>query len=154
MSSILKFFKPITNNIDKKLDKSTEESPPTKRQRTDISQPVESRNIFPNDIANFSHKQLNDFEKYEVIEHYWVPDINFKFPTSGKRNLKFQHSWLRSFAWLVYSAAEDGAYCRYCVSFGSNFVGKGGHQSSNMLVQRMEESARKIQRTPNKKISS
>lgn len=66
--------------------------------------------------------------------HYWIPDIDFKFPTSGKRNLKFQHSWLRSFVWLVYSAAEDGAYCRYCVSFGSNYVGKGGHQNINVLV--------------------
>lgn len=78
---------------------------------------------------------MNDIEKYEVLVHNWIPDIDFKFPTSGKRNLKFQHSWLRSFVWLVYSAAEDGAYCRYCVSFGSNSVGKGGHQNTNLLVQ-------------------
>ena len=78
---------------------------------------------------------MNDIEKYEVLVHNWIPDVDFKFPTSGKRNLKFQHSWLRSFVWLVYSAAEDGAYCRYCVSFGSNSVGKGGHQNTNLLVQ-------------------
>lgn len=78
---------------------------------------------------------MNDIEKYEVLVHYWIPDIDFKFPTSGKRNLKFQHSWLRSFVWLVYSAAEDGAYCRYCVSFGSISVGKGNHQNTNILVQ-------------------
>lgn len=65
----------------------------------------------------------------------WVPDIDFKFQASGKRNLKFQHSWLRSFVWLVYSASEDGAYCRFCVAFASKSVGKGGHQSLNYFVQ-------------------
>lgn len=78
---------------------------------------------------------MNDIEKYEVLVHHWIPDIDFNFPISGKRNLKFQHSWLRSFVWLVYSATEDGAYCRYCVSFGSNSVGKGGHQNTNIFVQ-------------------
>lgn len=35
---------------------------------------------------------------------------------------------------LVFSNAEDGAYCRNCVTFGSNSIGKG-HQNTNILVQ-------------------
>ncbi|KAF0710222.1 zinc finger MYM-type protein 1-like, partial [Aphis craccivora] len=84
--------------------------------------------IFPNDIANFCRKQLNNIEKYEVLVHNWIPDINFKFPTS-----------------------EDGAYCRYCVSFGSNSVGKGGHQNTNLLVETAFQDLIKLENTKKKK---
>lgn len=64
-----------------------------------------------------------------------MPDEQFKFPQSGERNLKFQFSWLHSFVWLVYSPEEDGCYCKYCVSFGSDSVGKGGHEKAKVFVQ-------------------
>lgn len=64
-----------------------------------------------------------------------MPEIDFKFPTSGDRNLKFQYSWFNSFVWLVYSDKEDGAYCRFCVSFGIKSIGKGGHERPNFFVK-------------------
>lgn len=67
--------------------------------------------------------------------HAWVPGATFKFPVSDVRNLKFQLSWLTSFPWLAYSPSEDAAYCRICVSFVKKNIGKGGHQSTNFLVQ-------------------
>lgn len=65
----------------------------------------------------------------------WAPEADFKFPPSGKRNLKFQFSWLASYPWLTYSVSEDGAYCRACVTFAQDCVGKGNHQRLNLLVQ-------------------
>jgi len=35
----------------------------------------------------------------------------------------------------VYSTKEDGAYCRFCVSFGLKSIGKGGHERPNFFVQ-------------------
>lgn len=35
----------------------------------------------------------------------------------------------------MYSHNEDGAYCRFCIAFGLQSVGKGGHQETNMFVQ-------------------
>lgn len=67
--------------------------------------------------------------------HSWMPEINFKFPISGDRSLKFQYSWCRSFVWLLYSANEDGAYFRYCVSFGLKSIGKGGHERPNFFFE-------------------
>ncbi|KAF0705946.1 zinc finger MYM-type protein 1-like, partial [Aphis craccivora] len=89
----------------------------------------------PNDVANFCRKSLNDNEKYELIVKAWVPDITYKFPTSSKWKLKFQHSWLRSFPWLTYSAIEDGAYCRICVSFSQKNAGKGNHENLKAFIQ-------------------
>lgn len=86
-------------------------------------------------MKTFCCKQLDDNEKYELLVNVWTPDGSFKFPTSGKRNLKFQSSWLRTFPWLAYSAVADGAYCRICVLFGKKNVGKGRHENVDALVQ-------------------
>lgn len=92
--------------------------------------------VSPNDISFFCRRTLKDDEKTELLENVWVPDNNFKFPVTGERNLKFQPSWLRSFPWLTYSAAENGAYCQCCVLFAPNFVGKGRNQTPQLLVTR------------------
>jgi hypothetical protein len=75
-------------------------------------------------------------EKTDVLKNAWQPDIHFRFPSSGPRNLKFQLSWLRDYEWLRYSAIEDGAYCLWCAVFAANSgVGKGGHESAGLLVK-------------------
>lgn len=64
-----------------------------------------------------------------------MPLDNFNFPTTGKRNLKFQKIWLNQFAWLCYSIKDDGAFCQFCVLFSFEEVGKGGHVKPKSLVQ-------------------
>ena len=78
---------------------------------------------------------LSDSEKYAVLTNAWQPDSNYKFPASGNRNLKFQHSWLQSFPWLTYSPSEDGVYCRYCFLFAPEHVGARASQLTCSLVQ-------------------
>lgn len=64
----------------------------------------------------------------------WIPDENYKFPASGKRNLKFQRKWLNEFNWLAYSQSCDGALCQYCVLFCPTEVGKGSSQRAKSFV--------------------
>jgi len=49
------------------------------------------------------------------------PGKSFKFPVRieyGKKR-SFNPSWLDNHNWLVYSPAKDGAYCKFCVLFGT-----------------------------------
>ena len=76
------------------------------------------------DIGLFS-KNCTDKEKYNFLKNTWNPSINYKFPP-GQRNLKFQHQWLSEFQWLAYSEAKEGAFCKLCKIFASDFgVRKG-----------------------------
>jgi len=63
----------------------------------------------------------------------WNPNFSYRFPTSGKRNLRFQFNWLNRWKWLVYSKIEDGVYCKICVLFGYTEGGRG-HQQLGKLV--------------------
>lgn len=78
---------------------------------------------------------MSDDEKKDVLEKLWVPEPNYKFPKSGKRNLKFQITWTHEFRWLRYSKMCDGAYCFTCVLFSpSDGLGKVNHQTPGKLV--------------------
>lgn len=90
--------------------------------------------IHVNDIGHYVKKKCTDEEKYRLLKYPWVPSANFKFPRSGERNLKFQYQWLNSYKWLLYSSKDDGAYCRYCVFFCNEAVGKGSNVKAKTLV--------------------
>jgi len=59
--------------------------------------------------------------KLQLLKDPWVPPKNYAFPLSyeGKRNRKFNISWLEQFSWLAYSKVKEGAYCRHCVVFAN-----------------------------------
>ena len=55
----------------------------------------------------------------DIIKNVWKPhDRNFVFPKNQNNN-KFQHDWLLTYKWLIYSPETDGAWCLYCVLFGA-----------------------------------
>lgn len=85
------------------------------------------------DIANFVDNKLLNSEKNEVLRKLWSPSETFIYPSSGKRNLKFQGKWLSEWKWLSYSKKVDGAFCKFCVLFNKDFVGKGSHQKMGQL---------------------
>ena len=78
-----------------------------------------SNNIDNLDVGNYlSNTSISDQEKFKILNKPWTPGNDFNFPKCGKRNLKFQLQWLKSFQLLVYSQAGDqGALCKYCVCF-------------------------------------
>ena len=63
---------------------------------------------------------LTDIEKFNFCNNHFIPAINYKFPTKwyGSRQRSFQYAWLKRFNGLVYSANDEGAYCKFCVLFG------------------------------------
>lgn len=64
------------------------------------------------------------------------PEKDFKFPAKnvGGKMLKFQSTWTEKWKWLIYSKYFDGAFCKYCVAFAKDCVGKGQHQKIGVLV--------------------
>lgn len=74
-------------------------------------------------------------ELLEIVTTIWKPPVDFKFPKSGKRNLKFQASWLVQFKWLAYSAKEDGAFCISCVAYGVTVAGKGDMKLGRLVCK-------------------
>ncbi|XP_054717407.1 uncharacterized protein LOC129226804 [Uloborus diversus] len=78
---------------------------------------------YSSDIGLYMEKQINDNPRKELILSPWKPDLSFKFPSSGPRNLRFVLKWLGERDWLVYSPSEDGAFCKFCFLF-STTVGK------------------------------
>lgn len=72
---------------------------------------------------------ITDDIKNCLISNPWKPDLHYKFPRSGPRNLSFQFKWFSNWDWLVYSPSQDGAFCKFCSLF-STVVGvqsvKGG----------------------------
>lgn len=73
---------------------------------------------------------------HKALTDLFVPDDTFVFPSTqcNKKNLKFQKHWLGRWPWLAYSKSKDGAFCKYCVVFGKEYVGKGTHQKMGTLV--------------------
>lgn len=62
---------------------------------------------------------------------------DYKFPMTGKRNLKLQFSWFKRFSWLAYTTiGEQGDTCLYCVLFARDCWGKGNRQKLGMLVNK------------------
>ena len=75
-----------------------------------------------NDLGLYYTKaqSLSDDRKLELLKNSWTPPRGYNFPKTqfyGK-NRAFSFEWLTQFPWLVYSAAQDGAFCRFCVLFG------------------------------------
>lgn len=88
--------------------------------------PVSKLSMNNNDIANyFKQTHTSDESKLSIFKALWYPDISYEFPTSGKRNLKFQFNWFSRWEWLAYSKTTDGAYCKYCVFFSLHHGGVG-----------------------------
>ena len=64
------------------------------------------------------------------------PDKLYTFSFVQQGNV--QHNYLETFhPWLVWSDAEQGAYCYYCLLLAAtDGVGKGDHQPPEILVLR------------------
>ncbi|XP_050064205.1 zinc finger MYM-type protein 1-like [Aphis gossypii] len=66
--------------------------------------------------------QISDTEKFEFLCNLMRPSPDYKFPANGPRKLKFQNKWFYNWKWLSYSKSLDGAFCVYCVLFGTDEV--------------------------------
>ena len=77
--------------------------------------------VVPNDFYLYVGKPLTDAGKLSALEDYFKPGKGFKFPVHIEYGKKwsFNPSWLYNHIWLVYSPAKDGAYCKFCVLFGT-----------------------------------
>ena len=66
---------------------------------------------------------LSKEEKVKYLKDHFKPGKNYPFisqiVTKGKegktKTLTFQPSWLDKYKWLVYSNANPGGFCKYCV---------------------------------------
>lgn len=90
-----------------------------------------------NDIGKCLNKEaviLDDNMKYELIKNVWVPECDYEFQPIGLRKLRFQYKWLNKFHWLAYSELYNGTFCKCCVFFSNNNIGKGSNVKTGKLV--------------------
>ena len=90
---------------------------------------------------------LSSEDKGEVLRNIWKPTLQFAFPSSGKRNLKFQLSWLGRYEWLAYSKIQDGAYCTWCTFFVPTTGVGVGDQKPGQLVNTPFQNWKKAKET-------
>lgn len=74
--------------------------------------------------------------RIKFFNNLFVPLESYSFPVRemNKKKLRFQYHWLKKWKWLTYSKIYDGAFCKYCVFFSGQEVGKGSHQNIGSLV--------------------
>ena len=85
-----------------------------------------------NDISHFVCKKLTDDKKMHLLQNVWKPDEGSIFPRN-QTNKCFQLHWLNQFSWFVYSNILDGAFCLYCVLFGTQ---TGGNSNTEEVFDR------------------
>lgn len=59
---------------------------------------------------------------------------NYNFSVVLTRKLKFQVSWLTRCWWFIHSKNLDVAFCKVCVLFAKEFIGKNSNQKVGVLV--------------------
>lgn len=88
---------------------------------------------------------MADAKKKELLTSAWTPSANFPFKPTGTRNLKFQYWWLQRWKWLVYSKAENGAFCKYCVLFSPLGVSERGLPAGKLVLSKFDNWKKAIQ---------
>lgn len=104
-----------------------------------FSPKISASESFPQlDVGLYIGKPIDDITKKNLLLNPWMPPKNYDFPYSVhlmnektvKRKASFDH--LNSFpAWLVFSDAKKGFFCKYCPFFVSS--GCGGYQKNVKL---------------------
>lgn len=95
----------------------------------------------PYDIGHFLKKKSDQLTKsseelVNILNNLWYPEANYNFPVKENKNkkLKFQKHWFEKWHWLCYSEIFEAAFCKYCVLFLTNEVGKSKSQATGKLV--------------------
>ena len=88
------------------------------------------------DIGNFlSISTKTEESVVTILEKIWQPSENYKFPVNeGQHRRKFNYTWLKKFYWVAYSKKLNGAFCKYCVFFATQFAGQSSSQCLGALV--------------------
>ena len=102
---------PLCNSDEADDDCAT---PSHKRPAMDDASP------FLIDVAQvIGSPNLSASTRYSLLTNHFQPSVNYTFPkrASGR---SFQHQWLQTFPWLVYSKQKDGGFSLPCVLFASH----------------------------------
>jgi len=94
------------------------------------------------DISLFWDIILSQNEINDILNRVWTPEINYSFPvtpnTSGKdkevENLKRQYSRLMLFPWLLYSVIQDGALCKFYLTFSKSHDGLNSQVLGSLVI--------------------
>lgn len=69
----------------------------------------------------------------------------------GKKQLKFQYSWLENLNWLAYSKIKDGAYCKYCVLLSQSKGGNGKQPLGQLCTEAFKKWKQTVEKFTNHK---
>ncbi|KAL4148894.1 hypothetical protein QTP88_003037 [Uroleucon formosanum] len=135
--------KPFTGALLNQHESQEHNQPVCSTSIIDASNVVSTSIIDIGTVSNqlFQNKSLtsnNNIFKSNVLNSLFIPTKFYTFPSRefNKKKLKFQYNWLEKWEWLAYSKEIDDAFCKYCVLFGKNYVGKGSNQKVGSLISK------------------
>lgn len=88
------------------------------------------------DISLAVNKRLNQADRYQFWTNCFKPPSNYTFipVVQAKKNRNVQQWWFEKHEHAEFSHIEHGIFCKACVLFGKEAVGKGGNNSAGRLV--------------------
>jgi len=109
--------------------------PPSSEMEPELADPPPSTSeTFSRDFVDYIGGKISDEQRREIYSLDWMAKIGQTFPTKPGGKLRFQRHWIDQFSWLVYSTRSDGCFCKHCVAFAVEHVGKGGHRKAGKLI--------------------
>lgn len=125
----------IEDPVQSPIRSEAVEGSPHQIQPTEIWQPE----YF--DIGGVNKSIIDDTTKRNILTSVLLPKQPYAFPVTRKnsKNRSFQESWIKGaengFPFLAYSRKEDAVYCKPCLLFFHDGIGKGGHENPGKLVK-------------------
>ena len=82
-----------------------------------------------------SMPKISYVERFNFSQQTWKPNSSYKFHpvVQAKRQRGVQRRWL-DYTNVAFSHVEQGFFCKTCVLYGKNEVGKGNNNKAGRFV--------------------
>ncbi len=116
-SSVQSASEEENSSVDSSTSDDEDDTPSSDDE--DDTPPAKRVTISQSDVAGvIGQSTLSASTRYDLLTNHFQPSTSYHFPKCSNGR-SFQHRWLQSFPWIVYSQQENGGFCLPCVLLGA-----------------------------------